>query len=52
MGNIIFAALYIILVPAILGGLVVAGEAALNIVLRFSPRLRRFFDELPMNREV
>lgn len=50
MDSIVFSVFYIIAVTSVLGGLVVAGEFLLRLAIRFSPRLRRFFDDLPMNR--
>ena len=47
----LFSSLYILLFTAFFAGALILGEPILRIVLRFSPRLRRFFDELPMNRE-
>lgn len=49
MGSIVFAVFYIVAIVTALAGSLVIGEFFLGIVLRHSARLRRFFDELPMN---
>lgn len=48
---VLFDIMYILVFAAFFAGALILGDPIMKVALRLSPRLRRFFDELPMNRE-
>jgi hypothetical protein len=48
---VLYSIMYIIAVASLLGGSIVVGEFFLKLVINHSPRIRHWFDSLPMNSE-